>query len=413
MKFAIIDAAHLFNRAHHVCSGDAFTKAGMALHIVFNALRKAHRDHGADHIVVAAEGRSWRYDHYPMYKAKRILARKTLSPREQEEQDVFREVLKSLMTFFREKTRMTVLQCSCAEGDDMIARWIQLHPNDDHIIISGDSDNIQLLAPNVSIYDGLTERTITRNGVFDAKGEPLVFHVDPASGKVKAKETIREATKKHNAAQKEELKKVKEAERAAFKAWAEAKKKSDGALTDLLEKTLATARLETLKVENRTNQPFEWEMEEDWPEKALFLKIIRGDVGDGIFSANPGVRYRGSKSSVGIEDAWNDRKEKGFHWNNFMLKRWQKLVETPEGGESIEVKVIDEYEKNRQLIDLTQQPDAVKEAMDAVIVEAVQQPPVSAVGIHFARFCKQHELNRLAVDATDHAAYLGAPYRRN
>lgn len=415
MKFAIFDAANLFNRAHHVCSGDAFTKAGMALHIVFNSLRKVYREHEIDHIVIAGEGRSWRYDYYPQYKAKRILARKMLSPKDIEEQEVFRDVLSDLMEYFSEKTRMTVIQSAGCEGDDLIARWIQLHPQDDHVIISADSDNIQLLAPNVCIYDGITDRTTTLDGVFDAKKQPMVFNVDTSSGKLKVKGTVEEERKKYRTAIKDELRAAKASEKAAKASYDDAVKKSgkDSAHAELLAKSVTSAKLEVLKIENKLNETFEWSIEEDFPRKALFLKIIRGDVGDGIFSANPGVRYKGSKASVGIEDAWNDRHEKGFHWNNFFLKRWEKLVETPEGDRKEEVRVLDEYHKNEQLIDLTKQPEPVKEMMDRVIVDAVQKEPVKNIGIHFVRFCAKHDLKRMGQDATDHALYLGAPYMKD
>jgi 5'-3' exonuclease len=128
MKFVLIDAANLFNRAHHVCGGDAFTKAGMALHIIFNALDKAFRLHHADHLVLCAEGRSWRYDYYPQYKAKRKLLREMQTPKEKEEQEVFFDVLKDFTAFMAEETRCTVLQSQGAEADDLIARFIQLHP---------------------------------------------------------------------------------------------------------------------------------------------------------------------------------------------------------------------------------------------------------------------------------------------
>lgn len=405
MKFAIFDAANLFHRAHHVCGGDAFTKAGMALHIVFNSMRKVYRDHEIDHVVVAGEGRSWRYDHYPEYKAKRILSRKLLSPAEKEENQVFGEVLKSLMEYFQEKTRMTVLQSDGCEGDDFIARWIQLHPNDQHVIVSGDSDNIQLLDTNVSIFDGINNRLLTLSGVFNDKNEPLVFNVDTSSGKVKVKGTVEQERKKLKAEQRELVKESKLSEKKAEAEYARVcnEEGSDSAKAQLLHKAITAAKLNTLKVQAEIP---EWTPEPDWHRKALFLKIIRGDVGDGIFSANPGVRYKSSKKSVGIEDAWRDRHEKGFDWNNFMLKRWEKLVE----GQSVSVQVRDEFIKNESLIDLTKQPQDIKDLMDSVIVEAVQKPPVSQVGIHFARFCGKHELNRMSREAADYVKFLGAPY---
>lgn len=410
MKFAIFDAANLFNRAHHVCGGDAFTKAGMALHIVFTSLRKVFREQGVDHIVIAGEGRSWRYDYYPKYKAKRILKRKLMTPREMEEQEVFRDVLKDLMDFFHEKTRMTVIQANCAEGDDLVARWIQLHPNDEHIIVSADSDNIQLLADNVKIYDGITDRLLTLDGVFDNKGDALVFNVDTTSGKVKVKGTIASEIKKFKTEVQAEIKKCREDEKSAEKAYKDAcnSKGSASAEASLHHKALTAAKLETLKKENKLSEGFQWQPEEEWHRKALFLKIIRGDSGDGIFSANPGVRYKGSKSGIGIEDAWEDRKTKGFNWNNFMLKEWEKVID--DKGTKKSVKVIEEYQINEMLIDLTKQPDEVKALLDEAIVAAVQKEDVKNVGIHFARFCKKHDLNRLGQDASDFAAFLGAPY---
>ncbi len=403
MKFAILDAANLFNRAHHVCGGDAFTKSGMALHIIFNSIRKVFKDHKVDHIVIAGEGRSWRYDYYPQYKAKRILARSVLSAREKEEQDIFREALNQLMDFFAEKTRMTVLQMAGAEGDDFIARWIQLHPNDEHVIVSGDSDNIQLLAPNVSIYDGVTERLIRPDGIFNVKKEPMVFLVDSSSGKVKVKDSIKETAQTIRTQQTRILKEATVSEKRARALF-------EDNSNDENRRAMSAAQLEVTKAQNSLRETFEFTVEKDWPQKCLFLKIIRGDVGDGIFSANPGVRYKGSSKNVGIEDAWNDRHEQGYHWNNFMQKRWDKLVTVDGEEQVINVSVAEEYAVNEMLINLAKQPKEIVDMMDRTIIDAVQKEPVGNIGIHFARFCKLHQLNRLSENAGDHAEYMSAPY---
>ena len=63
--------------------------------------------------------------------------------------------------------------CSLVKGmkaDDVIARWIALHPQDEHYVISSDTDFVQLLAPNVSQYNGITDELHTVTGIFDAKG---------------------------------------------------------------------------------------------------------------------------------------------------------------------------------------------------------------------------------------------------
>ena len=375
MRFAIIDIANLFARAQHVTKGDAYTKAGMALHIIFMSLRKLRREMQVDHMVFAVEGRSWRYKVFPEYKARRRLDKMSKSARDKEEDEVFFEVQKDFINFLAEKTRCTVLQSEGCEGDDFIARWIQLHPRDEHVILSGDSDFIQMLAPNVTIVDGVNERTVTTEGVFSYTGEPMVFSVDGSSGKLKVAGTLTEVAEKHKKEQK-------------------AKKKKD-----------PTHQI----TEYVWNKP-----EDEWWRRALFIKIIRGDPGDGIFSAYPGVRYEGSTKKTGIREAWEDRSVKGFNWNNFMLQRWEKATGIDAEGNTVkkEVRVTDEFAFNEMLIDLTKQPPEVCDLMDQVIIQAVQKEPVSNVGIAFMKFCGKNDLTKLTKDATDHAAYLNAPYSK-
>jgi 5'-3' exonuclease len=67
-----------------------------------------------------------------------------------------------------------VIRCATAEADDIIARWISLHPQDDHVIVSSDTDFVQLIANNVTQYNGITDELITLEGIFDAKGKAVV-----------------------------------------------------------------------------------------------------------------------------------------------------------------------------------------------------------------------------------------------
>ena len=102
-------------------------------------------------------------------------------------------------------------------------------------------------------------------------------------------------------------------------------------------------------------------------------------------------------------EAFEDRHTQGFNWNNFMLQRWVD-------HENVEHRVLDDYQRNRTLIDLTQQPDHIKQALDEVIVEQVQKDRKPQVGVHFMRFCGKHELERVSERATDHAVYLNKSY---
>jgi len=293
MRYVLIDTANMFFRARHTAfrASDAWEKVGVALHTTLMSANKVVRRFEADHVVFALEGRSWRKDHYKPYKANRAVARAALTETEAEEDKMFWETYDNLTKYLAEKTNCSVIRCATAEGDDIIARWIALHPQDEHIVISSDTDFVQLVAPNVKQYNGITDELITTDGIFDAKNNPVVD------------------------------KKTKEAK-----------------------------------------------IPPD-PEWLLFEKCMRGDTSDNVFSAYPGVRTKGTKNKVGLQEAFADRNTKGYNWNNMMLQRW-----TDHNGK--EHRVLDDYERNRQLIDLTYQPGAVKDTVDLAIIEQVSNKDV-------------------------------------
>jgi hypothetical protein len=339
-KYIIIDTANLFYRARHAVSGDPYSKAGLALHAIFRSIRKMWREYGGEHVVFCLEGKSWRFDSHPLYKAHRRVADLTITAREREENQIFSETFTELTDFLVTKTNATVLQKDRVEGDDFIARWIQMHPSDEHLIVSGDTDFIQLLADNVKIYDGVRELLISKDQVSDKDGDVVEFSVTSA-GK--------------------------------------------------------------LKIGKKVVPPATFIPESEWWRRALFMKCIRGDAGDNIFSAYPKVRENKMKA------AWDDRFDRGFDWNNLMLQTW---TDYDENDEPIEVKVQDKYKFNESLIDLTRQPDDIKALMDDVIVERVQKARVGNVGIHMLRFCDKNGLVNISKEATDHTAYLNAPYAK-
>jgi 5'-3' exonuclease len=352
MKYVVVDLSNLFSRCRHVVKGepDPSTKAAIAISIVFRSLRKIYREFGINHIVFAIDYGSWRYGTYPMYKARRKVGRLEMSPAEQEEDQIFYDYLNELIEYFDNKTKCTVLRERNIEGDDFVARFIQNHPNDDHIIVSADSDFIQMLAPNVKIYDGVNERTITTEGVTDAYGKKLEFKIDSGSGKLKV---------------------------------------------------------------GKPNLNFE--PEKEWWKKALFVKLVRGDSGDGVMSAYPGISYKGTSKRIGIEQAWEDREEKGYNWNNFMLQEWKKPIGVNDDGDPIKVnvRVVDEYKINESVIDLTKQPDEIKSVMDKVITDATSKEMVSRnIGFDFIKFCVKHDLPGLQAE-TDHASYLNMGYPKS
>lgn len=322
--FILLDSQNLFFRARHVVRGDDLeTKIGMCMHIIMNSIAKVYHKQGGKHLVACFEGRSWRKEYYTPYKANRPALRKKQGYDPVEDQAFF-DAFNELRDYLRKSTHATVLSADGCEADDFIARWIQNHPNDQHIIVSSDTDFFQLLAENVTIYNGITDHTITLQGYFDNKGNPV-------------------KDKKGNA------------------------------------KTIAN------------------------PEYLLFEKCIRGDSSDNIFSAYPGVRKKGSRNTVGIEDAFHDRNGRGYFWNNFFLQRWSD-------HDGKEHRVLEDYMRNKTLIDLTQQPQQIKDIMDDEILNSVIKEPVSQLGVLFLRFCGKHNLMRIGDNPTYHLPYLKARY---
>jgi len=328
MKYLLIDTANMFFRARHVAfrATDPWEKVGYALHISMAAINKVAKKFDTDHVVFCLEGRSWRKDYYKPYKANRSEARAALTEREQEEEKLFWDTFDDFNQYLREKTNCSVLRDGDAEADDLIARWIDLHPADEHDIISSDSDFYQLLADNVSQFNGITDQLITIEGVFDAKGKPVI--------------------------------------------------------------------------DKKTKLP----KEVPDPEWLLFEKCMRGDSSDNVFSAYPGVRKKGTKNKVGLLEAFADRSSKGYAWNNMMLQRWTD-------HEGKEHRVLDDYNRNKQLIDLKQQPEEIKQRVDNFIREQITNKDVGQVGSKFLKFCGKYELNRLSENAEQYGRWLNQTYQ--
>ena len=122
-----------------------------------------------------------------------------------------------------------------------------------------------------------------------------------------------------------------------------------------------------------------------------------------MFSAYPGVRKKGSKNKVGLLEAFADKNDKGYNWNNLMLQRW-----TDHNGE--EHRVLDDYNRNKTLIDLTAQPDEIKNKVDTAIVEQINSRDIGQVGVRFLKFCGKYDLNRLSEQSDVTAKWLNPIY---
>lgn len=142
------------------------------------------------------------------------------------------------------------------------------------------------------------------------------------------------------------------------------------------------------------------------PKWILFEKCVRGDPTDNVFSAYPGVRTKGSKNKVGLLEAYGDMGKKGFAWNNLMLQRW-----TDHDG--VEHRVLDDYERNKTLIDLTAQPTDVKEKIIGCIKENTKPKNKPMVGAKFLKFCGKYDLIKISEQITGYSEFLSSEYPEN
>jgi 5'-3' exonuclease len=176
MNFLTIDTANLFFRARHVASRNSTTeeKIGMALHLTLASVNQAVKRFGIDHCVFCLEGRSFRKDLYAPYKKNRVVDAMSITEEEAEESKMFWEVYEKFTQYIKEKTNVSVLRHECAEADDLIARFIALHPADRHVILSTDGDYAQLISETVSQYNGVTNELITLKGYLKENGKPVI-----------------------------------------------------------------------------------------------------------------------------------------------------------------------------------------------------------------------------------------------
>lgn len=142
------------------------------------------------------------------------------------------------------------------------------------------------------------------------------------------------------------------------------------------------------------------------PEWLLFLKCMKGDTGDNVFSAYPGVRVKGTKTKVGLTEAFDDRNSKGWAWNNLMLQRWVD-------HEGVEHRVLEDYNRNVMLCDLNAQPDRVKQLInDTIRNEINKEKNISQVGVRLLKFCSQFGLVKISEQVSSYSDPLNARYHQ-
>ena len=328
--YILIDAYNMFYRAMYgVANTEKDLKNNMMLHLMFFMIKKACDKFKPNHLIVALDGNgTWRKSLYPLYKMNRQDRYQNMTPAEVEAYESLKNTFENdFIPFITEKTNISVIGFENAEADDIIGRFVKTHPNDLNVIISSDNDYVQLLNDNVLIYNTMDDRIITKEGIVDNNNKLIKFTL------------------------------------------------KDGKIT--------VSKTDPYVGKNDSSVPMK-----DWIDYALFIKCVRGDKSDNIFSAYPRVREKSTTKSIGILDAFSDRKEKGYNWQSFMNATWKN----PLG----ETKIVKEcYELNKKIIDLNEIPEDLKIDLDKHIQEVLNKEPIGNVSMNLVRYLQEHQLIRL------------------
>lgn len=129
----------------------------------------------------------------------------------------------------------------------------------------------------------------------------------------------------------------------------------------------------------------------EWEDDAayfMFEKCFRGDVGDNVINAFP--RLRSNK----IKEAYTDEFKRTNIMNNSFI-----IESLDDSGTLIKhtYRTGDLYDENKLLMDLTCQPDYIKELIDQSITNAIENRS-SFNYFNFLKFLGKHELQAIIKD---------------
>jgi hypothetical protein len=260
------------------------------------SINKYFKKYNVDEVVIAFDAFSWRKTYtsdpsvcitHQKYKGHR---RADMSPTDKEKMEKFDEHIPQFKELFQTLTNCIVLHEKYLEADDLIAGFIQMHPDDDHILLSADKDFMQLLGRN------------------------NLRLINPVDDK---------------------------------------------------ERTLS-------------------EFDDD-PYYFIFQKCFRGDRGDNVMSAYP--RLRETK----IKAAYTDPLLR----TNIMQNEFSVMVNKDSGmPEERTYLTEDVFYENELLMDLTKQPDTIRDLIDSSIKASIENRGKFNY-IEFLRYCSKYDLENI------------------
>lgn len=158
-KNLILDGNNILYRTFHANNKSGEPNDVIIAYCIMAALmtmNKYFRMFEVDDVIMTFDSHSWRKEFTKnlsnrvtnkKYKAHR---RENQSPKEKELYGKLNKHIDQFCEILDERTGVLVLRRYLLEGDDLMAAYVQMHREDENIIISGDKDMMQLLK-----YDGV------------------------------------------------------------------------------------------------------------------------------------------------------------------------------------------------------------------------------------------------------------------
>lgn len=165
MKYLIIDTSNLLYRTFYANPNQEDGIAlGMAMHSAFLTINKYYKLYKPDKIILCFDRDNWRKSYTmsdacyskAIYKGMRRI---DSTPSQRQQYADFLKHISEFEALMSEHTTIVCLAEKLLEGDDCIAAWVTRNqePTDEHIIISGDGDMVQLLQfANTRLVDPAT-----------------------------------------------------------------------------------------------------------------------------------------------------------------------------------------------------------------------------------------------------------------
>ena len=179
--YLVFDISNLLHRTFYAQTNeDHTTIAGLACHMALTTLNKYYKQYRPKKVVMAFDRSSWRKQYttlHPDLKPYKGNRRQDMSPSQQAKYTKFIEHLGEFEQLIIQYTTIISLVGESLEADDLIAGFVQIHPEHNITIISADSDLAQLLKfPNVQLISPMTDKPQTTLKDYDHNPDYYLFH---------------------------------------------------------------------------------------------------------------------------------------------------------------------------------------------------------------------------------------------